>query len=666
MKLIKRKFILLSGLILLLMAVRTQAQQNPWRVEIDEARATLGYFDKQGLEKSREFIKKDSSYYVGHLYEGAYKYFRAADKQGFQQALKPLLRAYRQIERDYLGKLKLRTSDVFRYMDVYRYHFDFGVLNYMMAECYENTGQPGKAVEICQHYKKYKIQKSSFNPYTKLSWIYHRNRVYNKEQYTFLGENLEANEKMAMKFLDSAEVIFYRDLSLNAIFFSPMQLEMDLLNIYHYKSMIDSYNFKIDSAEYYYSKLLQRDPSSAPYNNYAHLKIVEGDFAAAIENFTKATFQPREGKQTREQYYMLSMLDVYKGNSMESVKSLKEIIKSQGSSPGFGWHNIALARNYHYLGLTEKSRLTTQKAEGFEEMYIGTTWLPEQYKSAAAVMQYMNKSAEISRVKFENKDWWYNISDLFRLSKLYIERFLMEFNLANVFSQSHEREQVTYRIFSTENLITFDEVWFLIKDFSPEFFTKKFTNLELTDKRPNMKRYYRYFLAKIQLEKENHKPAKDSFEIVLADKSIDKINEKLLLARTYEALALIAGENDNEVDAWKYKELLYESYPQLIPFSGLKFKMNLILPLQLTDDQEKIINSLKKNNIEWTEQFDKRYPTSTITFSKKGPNEEVNFTVAKQDGTTIQKGSFIIEDPEEAGKLTAFGLFGINRFDTEL
>jgi tetratricopeptide (TPR) repeat protein len=660
-----RNLIFLSGLFLLLVTGKAQAQQNPWRVQIDEARANLSYFDKQGLEKSREFIKKDSSYYVGHLYEGAYKYFRAADKQGFQQALKPLLRAYRQIERDYIGKLKLRTSDIFRYMDVYRYHFDFGVLNYMIAECYENTDQPGKAVELCQHYKKYKIQKSSFNPYTKLSWIYHRNRIYNKEQYSFLGENLEANERMAMKFLDSAEVIFYRDLSLNATFFSPGQMEMDLLNIYHYKAMMYSYNMKIDSAEYYYSKLLERGPD-APFNNYAHLKVVEGDFAGAIENFTKATFQPREGKQTREQYYMLSMLDVYTGNSAESVTKLKEIIKSQGSSPGFGWHNIALARNYHYLGLTEKSKLTTQKAEGFEEMYIGTTWLPEQYKSCAAVMQYMNKSAEIARVKFENRGWWYNISDLFRISKLYIERFLMEFNLANVFSQSHEREQVTYRIFSSENLVTFDEVWFLIKDFSPEFFTKKFTYLEQTDKRPNLKRYYRYFLAKIQLENDNYKVAKDSFEIVLSDKSIDRMNEKLLLARTYEALASIAEKNDNETDAEKYKELLYESYPQLLPFSGLKFKMNLSVPVQLTDDQQKIIASLKESNIEWTEQFDSRYPTASVTFSRKKENEEVNFSITKSGGTVLQKGSFIADNIEEAGKLTALGLFGINKFDSEL
>jgi hypothetical protein len=660
-----RNLIFLTGTLFLLLAVKIQAQQNPMRTEIDEARATLEYFDKQGLEKSREFIKKDSSYYVGHLYEGAYKYYRAADKQGFQQALKPLLRAYRQIERDYRGKLKLRTSDVFRYMDVYRCHFDFGVLNYMIAECYENTEQPGKAVELCQHYKKYNIQKSPFNPYTKLSWIYHRNRIYNKEQYSFLGDSLEANERMAMKFLDSAEVVFYRDVNLNATFFSPMQLGMDLLKIYHYKAMMYSYNMKIDSAEYYYTKLLEGFPEP-PYNNYAHLKIVEGDFAAAIDNFTKATFQPREGKQTREQYYMLSMLDVYTGNSAESVKKLKEIIKSQGSSPGFGWHNIALARNYHYLGLTEKSRLTTQKAEGFEEMYIGTTWLPEQYKSAAAVMQYMNKSAEISRVKFENRGWWYNIADLFRLSKLYIERFLMEFNLANVFSQSHEREQVTYRIFSSENLITFDEVWFLIKDFSPDFFTKKFKRLEQTDKRPNLKRYYRYFLAKIQLENENYKSARDSFEIVLSDKNIDKTNEKLLLARTYEALALIAEEDDNEADAWKYKKMLYESYPQLLPFSGLKFKMNLILPAQLTEEQKEIISSLKESNIEWTKQFDSKYPTVTVSFSKKLENLEVNFDVKKSDGTIFQKGSFIMDTAGEAGKLLALGLFGINKFDSEL
>ncbi|MFL5728825.1 MAG: hypothetical protein ACJ75J_04985, partial [Cytophagaceae bacterium] len=476
-------------------------------------------------------------------------------------------------------------------------------------------------------------------------------------------ETLDENVKMAMRFLDTAEVKFYKDLPLNATFFGG-QMEMELLNIYHYKSLIHTYNFQIDSAEYYYQKLLEGAPSSATYNNYGHLKIVEADFAAAVENFTRASQHISEGKQTREQFYMLSMLDVYQGNSAQSVTKLKEIIKSQGSSPGFGWHNIALARNYHYLGLTEKSNLSTEKAEGFEEMYIGTTWLPEQYKSAAAVMRYMNKSDEIARIKFENDGWWYSFSDLFRLSKLYIEHFLMEFNLANVFSQSHERDQVTYHIFSSENLITFDEVWNLIKDFSPEFFTRKFTELKKKDKRPNVQRYYRYFMAKILLEAENYKAAKDSFEVILADKTIDRDHEKLLLARTYEAMALIAEENDEKEEAQKYTDLLYASYPQLLPFSGLKVKMNLALPVQLSDEHKKIVDDLKDSNIEWTETADSKYPTVLISFSTKGKNEELNYSVSRA-GAEVQKGSFIIHEDEEPGKLAAFALFGVKKFDSE-
>jgi Tfp pilus assembly protein PilF len=635
-------------------------------VEIDQERASLWYFDKKALEKSREFIKKDSSYYVGHLYEGAYKYYRAADKQGFQQALKPLERAYRQITRDYNSYLKLRTNDIFRYMEVFNFHRDFSVLNYMMTECYENIDQPEKAVRLCHRYKSYKIQKSNFDPYTKLSWIYHRNRIYTKEKYPFLEEGLEANVELANKFLDSAKSVYYRDLPLNSLFFSYDNLYQDLLSIYHYKAIIHGYNYQIDSAEYYYKRLLNQNPAYAPYNNYGHLKVVRGDFNSATEYFQRATYQPIHGKQTLEYYYMLSMLDTYKANSEESAGKLKEIIKRQGSSPGFGWHNIALARNYHYLGLIEKSKATAEKAEGFEEMYIGTTWLPEQYKNATGVIQYMNKTAEIEKIKFENKGWWYNISDLFRLSKLYIERFLMRFNLANVFSQSYEREQVTYRIFSSENLVTFDEVWQLIKDFSPKFFTKKFTELKETDKRPNLQRYYTYFLAKIQLEDENYKEARRGFEEVLSDEKTDPENEKLLLARCYEALALIAEENNEEEKALEYKMKLYHIYPQLMPFSGVTLKMNLQVPGNLTERQKDIVESLKRSNIEWTKQYEASYPSATISFSTMEKNEELNYTVTSPEGGILHKGSFIIEDAKEAGKLAAFAFFGVKRFDWEL
>ncbi len=658
------KFIYWLISILTALAFNVMAQENPRRSEIDEARGSLWFFDKQALEKSREFIKKDTSYYVGHLYEGAYKYYRAADKQGFNLALVPLLHAYKQIVRDYKSKLKLRTSDVFRYMDTYKYHQDFGMLTYMITQCYENMDQPDKAVEYCKKYKSYNIQMEFyFNPYTTLSWIYHRNRIYDNKRFSFLEADIQGNEQKSMKFLDSAKVKFYRDLPVNASFFGLAQLEQELLNIYHYKTILFSYNYQIDSAEYYFDKLLDQPAHYPPYNNYGHLKITKGDFASANEYFIKASKQSMPGKQTREQFYMLSMLDVYKNTSSESVKKLKEIIKAQGSSPGFGWHNIALARNYHYLGLTEQSEKAAKKAENFEEMYIGTTWLPEQYKSATAVMQYMNKSQEMARIKFENKGWWYNPSDLFRLSKLWIESFWMKFDLANVFSQSHEREQVTYHILSSENLVTFDEVWFLIKDFSPNFFTKKFSSLMQTDKRPNLKRYYRFYLAKILQEEGSYQAAKDSFNLILTERYLDKSNEKLLVARTYESLANIAIEQDSLDAAKKYTQKLYETYPELLPYSGLKLEMNLILPAVLSPKQQEVIESLKKSQINWTTQIDSQLPTLRVTFGKSGKNEEVNFEVNNSEGTSLQKGSFILEQTKDAGKFVAFAAFGVKRFE---
>ncbi len=55
------------------------AQDAAKRYEIDAKRLGVQPYDKDALPRSREFIRLDSTYYVGHYYEGIYKYERAAD-----------------------------------------------------------------------------------------------------------------------------------------------------------------------------------------------------------------------------------------------------------------------------------------------------------------------------------------------------------------------------------------------------------------------------------------------------------------------------------------------------------------------------------------------------------------------------------------------------------
>ncbi|MBL7936116.1 MAG: hypothetical protein JNM51_09960, partial [Bacteroidia bacterium] len=78
------------------------------RYEINAKRIGVDPESKDALPRSREFIRLDSTYYVGYMYEGIYKYERSSDYLGYQQAIAPLRKALDLLEKDYnekLGKL---------------------------------------------------------------------------------------------------------------------------------------------------------------------------------------------------------------------------------------------------------------------------------------------------------------------------------------------------------------------------------------------------------------------------------------------------------------------------------------------------------------------------------------------------------------------------------
>jgi len=76
------------------------AQYNAARYEIDAKRLGVNFSDKDALPRSREFIRLDSTYYVGWLYEGMFKYDRAADYLGYKNCIAPLRKAFFLFEKD--------------------------------------------------------------------------------------------------------------------------------------------------------------------------------------------------------------------------------------------------------------------------------------------------------------------------------------------------------------------------------------------------------------------------------------------------------------------------------------------------------------------------------------------------------------------------------------
>ncbi len=371
----RASFFIILNLLFILLVQNGFAQV---RQKIDDERKGVWYLDKKALELSEKFKKMDKNYYIGAMYEGSFKYNRATDYLGFKNAIAPLEHAKKQIEKDYNYKLKTRTADLMAYIDVYQYQVDYSWIIYLLYECYSNIEQHTEAMRVLRELKAKRFQKDLYcSPYVNMSWVTHRLRYHTSEKYPFLKNTIEANEQMAMKYLDSSIVNVQKNAYLNQAIFSGQE-EVDLRNAYFNKTLIFSYNFEMDSAEYYYD-LLKGTPSFSN-NNYAYTKLMNGEFKEATNYFDiEKKHEDFTRKNTKEFYYMLALLSTYKAKPEQGIKDLQDIISKLGSTPGFGWNNIGLARGYYYNGQLFESQKHLAKAAEFEELHIGTTWAPEHY-----------------------------------------------------------------------------------------------------------------------------------------------------------------------------------------------------------------------------------------------------------------------------------------------
>src|SRR5690606_4457420 len=155
--------------------------------------------------------------------------------------------------------------------------------------------------------------------------------------------------------------------------------------------------------------------------------------------------------------------------------------------------NIALSRCLLYKGQTEESRRYAEKAGQFKELHIGTTLGQSHYDFSVNVLKLMGTLREIEAIKFENKNWWFNLRDLIKLGKLNLERYLQQYLIISQLALNPEREEVIYPLFSTESTVTWDEIWYLIKDFSTNFFKDRFQQRLNQDTRKRIRKYFSLF-----------------------------------------------------------------------------------------------------------------------------------------------------------------------------
>lgn len=628
------------------------------RYEINAKRMGTNMFSDDALPRSREFKRIDSTYYVGWMYEGVYKYDHAADYLGFKNASLPLERALYLIERDFKPELRTRSADLATYYPVYFYHYEYTTIAFFLMMCYNNMEEPGKTFALLQRVRKWNFQSDYFNMdvYNHMAWTVHRHRYYTSEKYPFLKNSIEENERLANKYLDSQLRRIAINKRLNEQIFRPGYEQNEKLSVYHYKSILYSYWLKVDSAAYYYN--LMKGSAIFPHNNYATFRSICGDFREAEKEYEEAIAQDGGDKRLKEWAYYTAMLNLYKAQPEKSVEQMRDMIKANGSTPGFGWYNIALARAQHYNGKISESERYIKKAAEFKELHIGTTLSQTHYDFSTQMVKLLNVNAMVEKPRFENRNWWYNPKALAKMSKAVTDKYSQQFLIINQFAQNPERDRVIYKLFSTESTISWDEVWYLIRDFSTRYFITRFEKELQTDERRHIRKYFKYFIARLHMKLDNYKEASILLDGILQEADIDVEYEKLFLARVYEAQAECAEEREDKAAYTAWMSRMYSEYPQLVPFSGLPMDMQL----HITGDGGETTERLKACNINWVK--DPTAPRAYITFTNKGKGKQIKYFVVDNQGNYIVKentfsyeGSGLVA--QNAGINLAYRLFNI-------
>lgn len=606
------------------------------RYEIDAKRQGVEYNSKDALPRGREFKRIDSSYYVGWLLEGTYKYEHAADFIGFKMAGEQLQKAADLMLKDFKKQLTSRTGNVMEYIPLMKYHKDWDYMTYCLMNCYSNTDDQQKLWTLLQTCKKLDLQDEMYlETFNYLAWTVHRNRFYTNSKFSFLKNSIKENEAYANKLLDSSITKIKRDAQLNKTIFALDYEGNKMPGVWHYKSILYSYQLNIESGAYYYEKL--RKTFAFPNNNFATFCAIQAKFKEAEEYYNISKQEDAGDKRMKESFYYSSIINAYKGSPKAGINEMKEVIKANGSTPGFGWYNIALARDLLYDGQIEMAKRYALKAEQFKEIHIGTTLGQSHYDFTVALMNLMIKVKEIERLKFLDKRWYFSPNTLGLIAQKTAEKYGMQFLIINQFATNPERDNVVYKIFSTESTISFDEVWALIDGFSTNYFLERFRKEISTEKRYNVKRYYKLFTAKLLMKKGEYKEAQSYLESILNDILIDQDYEKLFLARVYESLLICENELNDKVDT-RLANLFYQTYPTLVPFSGINIPMRLHSN-EKTADEIAIIKQLKSTNINWKNDLGVNANDVYINFSNKGNLSLIEYAVKNSSQVLIEPTS---------------------------
>ncbi|MDR3286105.1 MAG: hypothetical protein LBT27_01510 [Prevotellaceae bacterium] len=627
------------------------------RYEIDVKRYDLQYDEREALIRSREFIRLDPTYYVGYLYEGVFKYERASDYLGFKNCIAPLKKSIELLENEFGQKLSATYNSREEYEPLNVVQFDYHRLVFCLMEVYSNLEHPDSVINLMKHYQSWNMQRDMLGANNYIAWTIHRNRFYTKEKYDFLENSIKENDKKALSYLYKSLSETNKKAELNEKIFSPLAIEGDRLSAYHYFSIIYDYEQNIDSAYYYFQKMEYYN--IFPYNNYAIFCFVNGDFSNADMYFHISRARESGDKRLKESEYFNTIIEVMKGNPVEGIKQMSEVVRENGSSAGWGWYNIALARGFLYNGQIEKAEQHLTKAKNFKELHIGTTWGQSHYDISIKFLQTIIDKQKIAEQKFENRNYWMSLKSLTNIANSKISFFFNQLVLLNQLAANPEREEVFFRVFASECTLTFDEIMLALRDaFSNKYFVKLYEKLTDTDNRKYIKKYLKFYLVNIYNQRGDGDKALQLLDKIKNIEYIDDEYEILFLARIYE---LYAGISETKEKRRENLLKFYYIYPQLVPYSGLQMSFRLDVNSDGKNKTEDIIlKKLQNYNIKIANKKEIDVPKANITFSNDGKTDILTFQVLDSSGKTIVPLTKLnYDDVNSVTRKLAYGLFKI-------
>jgi hypothetical protein len=646
-------FILCITICLLFSKHTVYGQDASARYEINAKRIGVNVTDKDALPRGREFVRLDSTYYVGYMYQGLFLNDRSADKTGYLRAIPYIRQAFILLENDFTPALLSLYNSTDLYVQNNRIYIDYLNIARALRECYEYIDMPDSAMWVLTQVQKKQFRRDEYGVYGTKAWLIHRNRFYTDGRYDFLQSTVKDNANLALQSCYEGFANIRKNEAQNSQWFGPFSSEIDKHYIYHYLAMIHSYMQQYDSSEYYYNQMAAL--GSISWNNYGSLKHEIGEFESANQLYSLDKMNSSGDKRLREPFYYLPMLKLYAASPSESIEIANEAIGMSQSMPGFGWYNIALARGYLYGGQLDSADVTLTKANKFKEVHIGTTLTQPQYEFTINLLRLIWYNKKIAAIKFANKGWWFKPTKLYEIATLSAKRYADKYVLANQLSDNPERQRLIYDLFCGESTVNFDEIYTILGAFSPRYFSRLFEDKTDVDPRFNIKKYFQLGRAKMQLASGKKNQAKASIDELIKTMTFDPINEKLFLARIYELKATVSEGNEKQEALNK----MYELFPQLIPFSEQKIKMALQVSGENKEMVEEVYKHLKKSSVEWVDVASNDIPSASIYIESKA--NKFTITIDTRDinnNKVIKNETIIIRNTDNIGDELVMRIFG--------